>query len=55
MMKILTTAELEGINGEFKHNIWYYYGWGRASCIGTQRRNPSAFLNHPNFIVLGGN
>ncbi|WP_302116941.1 hypothetical protein [uncultured Limosilactobacillus sp.] len=55
MIKILNDTELGEIKGGFKHNIWYYYGWGRASCIGTQRRNPSAFLNHPNFIVLGGN
>ncbi len=27
MIKMLTTTELAGINGGFKHNIWYYYGW----------------------------
>ncbi len=52
MIKKLTEHDLELIEGG--HNFWYYYGFGRASNIAAARRNPAAFLNHPNFIVLGG-
>lgn len=55
MIKILNDSELKVIQGGFKHNVWWYVGYGRASNLVSQRRNPAAFINHPNFIALGGN
>lgn len=53
MVKMLNQNELEQITGGH-HNFWWYYGFGEASNISSERRNPTAFLNHPNFIQLGG-
>ena len=56
MLNKLSTNDLKLITGGlFKgHGFWYYYGAGRASNLASQRLNPTAFLNHPNFMVLGG-
>lgn len=53
MIKKLNTHDLALIEGG--HNFWYYYGIGHSSNLAAQRRNPGAYLGHPNFIVLGGN
>lgn len=54
MVKKLTDHDLKLIKGGGFHFSWYGYGWGRASGIAAERRNPAAFLNHPDFIALGG-